>query len=140
MGTAYGMRAVNYENTILTFGGKDGSSYSNTIFQFDPISEIWNYYGSIKNTRGWSAAELVKYDEYSQYCANSRAGESVIARNYDFCSGCATMLISLAPCRRLIRSKFHLYVFPVCCYNIRIFGHRSIAYRIECCNMKTLDC
>ena len=55
-------------------GEYDGSSYSNTIFQFDPISEIWNYYGSIKHTRVEAAAELVKYDEYSQYCADSRAG------------------------------------------------------------------
>ena len=55
-------------------GGYDGSSNSNTIFQFDPISEIWNYFGSIKHTRRGTAAELVKYDEYAQYCANSRAG------------------------------------------------------------------
>ena len=55
-------------------GGGDGSTVSNTIFQFDPISEIWNYFGSIKHVRRFSAVELVKYDEYSQYCANSRAG------------------------------------------------------------------
>ena len=97
-----------------------------------------------------------KVNEKQEIILNSsKLGGAAITRRNDYCSGCATMLISLgnktkermimilyvsAPCRRLIRSKFSLYVFPVCCYNIRIFGRKSIQYRIECCKMRTLDC
>ena len=38
-------------------------------------------------------------------------------------------------------SRYHLYMFPACCYNIRIFGHRiRYGYKVECCKMKALDC
>ena len=55
----FGHCAVTYNDTLYVIGGRNGSSYLDSVETFDPVSKTWIEADPLPEKRCWTGAAVV---------------------------------------------------------------------------------
>jgi len=63
------LRGANINNRVVMTGGYDGSSNSDDILEFDPLTEQWELVDRMIQARSHHAVSIINYSEVAGICS-----------------------------------------------------------------------